>query len=52
MERAFLLQQKPEIAIVGALTATLMELMPLGINDNLTIPVISGLVMNLVGKLF
>lgn len=47
-----LLQQKPEIAIVGALTATLMELMPLGINDNLTIPVISGLVMNLVGKLF
>ncbi len=36
------------IAIAGALAATLAELLPLGINDNLMIPLVSGLVMTIV----
>lgn len=37
-----------QIIAVGALTATIVELLPLGIDDNLTIPLISGLVMEIV----
>lgn len=33
------------ISLVGAITATLVELLPLRINDNLAIPLISGLAM-------
>jgi len=36
------------IAIVGALVATVVELAPLRINDNLAMPTISGLVMELL----
>jgi dolichol kinase len=35
-------------ALLGALTATLVELLPLGVNDNLSIPLISGGVMELL----
>jgi glycerol-3-phosphate acyltransferase PlsY len=34
-----------QIVVIGALAATIVELLPLGIDDNLTIPLISGLVM-------
>ena len=36
------------IIAIGALTATIVELLPLGIDDNLTIPLISGLVMQIL----
>ena len=36
------------VAAAGALAATLAELFPLGINDNLMIPLVSGLVMTIV----
>jgi len=38
----------PKIVAIGALTATIVELLPLGIDDNLTIPLISGLVMQIL----
>ncbi|RKY04065.1 hypothetical protein DRP77_04855 [Candidatus Poribacteria bacterium] len=41
----------PKTAIVGSLVATIVELLPLRINDNLLIPVISGLAMHLISKL-
>ena len=41
----------PIVAITGALTATIAELVPLGINDNLTIPIISGCAMWIVAYL-
>ena len=36
----------PVIAIVGALVATIVELIPFPIDDNLTVPLISGAVMH------
>jgi dolichol kinase len=38
----------PIIALTGALTATLVELFPTGIDDNITMPLASGLVMQLI----
>jgi len=34
-------------ALLGALSASIVELLPLGIDDNLTIPLLSGLVLSL-----
>jgi len=36
-----------KIIAIGAFTATIVELLPLGLDDNLTIPLISGLVMEI-----
>ncbi len=41
-----LVKLNPIIAIVGALVATLVELTPFPIDDNLTVPLISGAVMH------
>jgi len=41
----------PQIIAIGALTATIVELFSLGIDDNLTIPLISGLVMQILIRL-
>ena len=41
-----LVNLNPVIAIVGALVATIVELMPVPIDDNLTVPLISGAVMH------
>ena len=38
----------PQIVTIGAFTATIVEMLPLGIDDNLTIPLISGLVMQIL----
>ena len=38
----------PIIGIIGAFVATLAELLPLRIDDNLTVPIISGAVMQLM----
>lgn len=35
-------------AFLGALSASLVEVLPLGIDDNLTIPLLSGLVISLI----
>ena len=43
-----LVKLSPTIAIVGALVATLVELIPFPIDDNLTVPLISGAVMHLL----
>ncbi len=40
----------PWMLIGGAIVATITELLPLGINDNLVMPLSSGLVMHLLGK--
>ena len=45
---ALLIGLHPVVAIVGALVATLIELLPTGVDDNITIPVISGLAMHLL----
>jgi glycerol-3-phosphate acyltransferase PlsY len=37
-----------QIIALGAFTATIVELLPLGLDDNLTIPLISGLVMEIL----
>ena len=37
---------QPVIAIVGALVATIVELIPFPIDDNLTVPLVSGTVMH------
>lgn len=39
----------PEIIILGAIIAMVVELLPISVNDNLTIPVVSGSVM-MIGK--
>ena len=39
-----------QVAIIGAVAAALVELLPLRINDNVTIPVISGLALMLAAK--
>ncbi|MDE0467750.1 MAG: SEC59/DGK1/VTE5 family protein [Candidatus Poribacteria bacterium] len=41
-----LVKLNPVIAIIGALVATIVELMPFPIDDNLTVPLISGAVMH------
>ena len=38
----------PQVVVIGALTATIVELLSLWIDDNLTIPLISGLVMEVL----
>ncbi len=38
------------VLLLGAVVATLAELAPLGLNDNLVMPLASGLVMQLVGR--
>ena len=45
---ALLIGLHPIVAIVGALAATLIELLPTGVDDNVTIPLISGLAMHLL----
>ena len=45
---ALLIGLHPVIAIAGALVATLIELLPIGVDDNVTIPIISGLAMHLL----
>ncbi len=40
-----LVKFNPVVAIVGALAATLVELLPTGLDDNLTMPLLSGVVM-------
>ena len=41
-----LVQLNPIIAVIGALVATIVELIPVPIDDNLTVPLISGAVMH------
>ena len=43
-----LIRYHPVIALAGALAATLVELFPTGLDDNLTMPLASGLVMQLI----
>lgn len=38
------------VAVLGALTATLVELLPLPIDDNFTIALVSGIIMTIVSK--
>ena len=45
---ALLIGLHPVVAITGALAATLIELLPTGVDDNITIPLISGLAMHLL----
>ena len=45
---ALLIGLHPVVAIAGALAATLIELLPTGVDDNVTIPLISGLAMHLL----
>jgi len=42
----------PQVAILGTLVATVVELVPLPVNDNLTIPISSGVSMYLASTLF
>ena len=44
----WLKQLNPVVGITGAFVATLVELLPLRIDDNLTVPLISGAVMQLM----
>ena len=41
-----LVKLNPIIAIIGALVATIVELIPFPIDDNLTVPLVSGAVMH------
>lgn len=41
-----LLKLNPVVAVIGALVATLVELLPAPVDDNLTVPLISGAVMH------
>ena len=41
-----LVKLNPVIAIIGALVATIVELIPFPVDDNLTVPLISGAVMH------
>ena len=45
---ALVMRLHPAVAITGAIAATLIGLLPLGLDDNLTMPFISGIVMHLV----
>ncbi len=40
------------VIIAGAVSAAIVEILPLKVNDNLTIPLLSGAVMQLVARLF
>ena len=41
-----LVKLNPVIAVIGALVATIVELIPFPIDDNLTVPLVSGAVMH------
>ena len=41
-----LVKLHPVIGIIGALVATIVEMLPFPIDDNLTVPLVSGAVMN------
>ena len=41
-----LVKLNPLIAVIGALVATIVELIPVPIDDNLTVPLVSGAVMH------
>lgn len=41
-----LVELHPVIGIIGALVATIVEMLPLRIDDNLTVPLVSGAVMH------
>ena len=43
-----LMRFHPIIALTGAIVATLIELLPIGLDDNLTMPLISGIVMQMM----
>lgn len=43
-----LIKFHPAIAITGAIVATLIELLPTGLDDNVTMPLISGVVMQML----
>lgn len=45
---ALLMKIHPIIALTGAAVATLIELFPLGLDDNVAMPLISGVVMHLM----
>ncbi len=45
---ALLMRFHPAVAITGAIVATLIELLPLGVDDNVAMPLISGLAMHLL----
>ncbi len=45
---ALLIGLHPVVAITGAIVATVIELLPIGVDDNVTIPLISGLAMHLL----
>ncbi|MFL3008907.1 MAG: hypothetical protein ACJZ14_05970 [Candidatus Neomarinimicrobiota bacterium] len=36
------------VIVIGAVTAMLVELLPLPLNDNLTIPILSGFIMIII----
>ncbi len=39
------------VAVIGAIAAAAIEAMPFGIDDNITVPILSGLIMTLVMKI-
>ena len=41
----FFIRIKPVVGLLGATVATIFELIPIGIDDNLTMPLTSGFVM-------
>jgi len=43
-----LVKFNPVVALIGALVATIVELLPIRLDDNLTMPLLSGLSMQLV----
>lgn len=45
---ALLMKFHPVVAITGAIVATLIELLPIGVDDNVTMPLISGLAMHIL----
>ena len=45
---ALLMKFHPAVALTGAIVATLIELLPIHVDDNLTMPFISGLAMQLL----
>lgn len=45
---ALLMRLHPAVAITGALVATVVELLPVGVDDNITMPLASGFAMHLL----
>ena len=43
---ALLMRLHPAVAVTGALVATVVELLPIGVDDNITMPLISGFAMH------